>query len=178
MLSVGATVIVMLTLGYKRGDTMYDVMKTAKEQQGKGSASPAGMMPKVFTPEQDAAKAAMSKGLADPRPSVHVVTLVAKLDELTAEPGKLEITDDQAEKMRPQLEALSGPDYLGDSVAREHMDAILKVLQNQQKVIEAAGFKWPAGLFNPNIRPGPNPFKGGEPAMHLKALLDRLKPKK
>jgi hypothetical protein len=177
MLSVGATVIVMLSLGYKRGESVYDQMKQAKEKQGgPGSASPAGTMPKAFGPDE-AAKAKMSQGLGDPRPAQQVVTLIAKLDELTAEAGKLELTAEQQAKVRDQLQALTVPDYLADSVAREHMDAILKVLENHRQTLEAAGFKWPGGTYNPNMRPGPNPFKEGEPAKHLKALLDRFQSK-
>jgi hypothetical protein len=173
MLSVGATVIVMLSLGYKRGETVYDITKEAASKRGPGSASPAGMRPQAFGPD-DAAKAAMSKGIGDPRPSQQVVTLVAKLDELTADAGKLELTDDQRVKVRDQLIALAVPDYLGDSVAKEHMTGILKVLENHRPTLEAAGFKWPAANYNPNVRPNPNPFKEGEPAKHLKSLQERL----
>jgi len=173
LVSIGATVGVMLFLGYKRGETVYEQQKEAKEKQGQpGGASPAGIRPGAF--QGDDAKAKMSQGVSGPRPAQQAVTLVAKLDELTAEEGKLQLTAEQAAKVREQVLALAVPDFLGDSVAREHLDAILKVLENQRQVLEGAGIKWPGANYNPNVRPEKNPFKEGEPAKHLKALEERL----
>jgi len=173
LVSIGATVGVMLYLGYKRGETVYEQQKEAKAMQGQpGGASPAGIRPGVM--EGDDAKAKMSQGLGDPRPAQQAVALVAKLDELTAEEGKLQLTAEQAAKVREQVLALAVPDFLGDSVAREHLDAMLKVLENQRQVLEGAGIKWPGANYNPNVRPEKNPFKEGEPAKHAKSLEERL----
>src|SRR5215468_1574345 len=99
LVSIGATVGVMLFLGYKRGETVYEQQKEAKAMQGQpGGASPAGMRPQQFGP-QDEGKARMSQGLGDPRPAQQAVMLVTKLDELTVEEGKLQLTAEQAAKV-------------------------------------------------------------------------------
>src|SRR6516165_7198024 len=98
--SAGITVVVLLSLGYKRGETMYDIMKEAKAKQGKGSSSPGGTAPQEF---QDPTKAGRSKGLADPRPVDQLVTLIAKLDSLTAEPANFQLTEEERTKLGEKL---------------------------------------------------------------------------
>jgi hypothetical protein len=171
--SAGITVIVLLSLGYKQGETIYDIMKEAKAKQGTSSAVPAGKGPQDFG-SQDPSKGAMSKGLSDPRPVDQLVTLIAKLDTLTAEPGALQLTDEERAKTLVKLPPIREPDYLGDALARQHLEALLKVLQDHKSELEKAGIRWPSAMYNPNTKPPKNPFKEGEAAKHLKSLEEHL----
>src|SRR5262249_37580369 len=171
--SIGGTIIVMLTLGYKT-ETVYDVMRDAmikKNQSGGGGGGNPNPMANL---KAGGEKGAMAKGLDDPRPIVLLTTLVTKLDTITAEPGKLQLSDDQRAKISEQLSQLTAPEYLADLVARKHLDAILAVLEKERPTLEAAGVKWPGGTYNPNVAPIENPFKAGEAAQHLKSLQERL----
>jgi len=173
LVSIGGTVIVLLTLGYKT-ETNYDIMADAMaKKNASGGGAPGGLAPKMFN-QAGSEKSKMSKGLEDPRPAVMIVTLIAKLDAITPEPGKLQLSDEQRAKIAEQLPPLAEPEYLGDAVARKHLDAILLVLETERPLLEAAGVKWPGGTYNPNVAPPKNPFKAGEPAQHLQSLQDRL----
>jgi len=181
LVSIGGTVVVMLTLGYKT-ETNYDVMADAMAKKNKGGGGGGGggggdLNPKAVL-KAGGEKGAMAKGLDDPRPIVLLTTLITKLDAITAEPGKLQLSDDQCAKIAEQLTQLIATDILADLVARKHLDAILAVLEKERPTLEAAGVKWPGGTYNPNVPPVKNPFKEGEPARHVKSLQDRLtKPK-
>jgi hypothetical protein len=181
LLSSGVTVGVMLLLDYKQGETIYDIMAEAKAMQGKeGGGGGNG--------QQGRGPAKGSGGdvkLRGPRPSAHVVTLVEKLDVLTVEPGKLELTKDERAKVVEALGKLSEPEFLGDIPARDQMKAILNVLKDQRPALEAAGFQWPpeespeaqaaaAYMAEGNAAPVKNPFKEGDAAKRLQALQDRL----
>src|SRR5262245_44228056 len=174
LVSSGATVMVMLGyFGYKTGETVKDIMTDAMLKKFETGGNPNQGPPKAAAPKEGP-KAEMAKGLRDPRPAVQVVTLIAKLDALTAEANKLQLTDEQRTKVRDQLQPLGDPDFLGDAVAKQHMNAILDALKGHRETLEAAGFKWPSEMYDPNVRPGKNPFKEGEPAQHLKSLQERL----
>jgi hypothetical protein len=174
--SAGATVIILLALGYKPGESMYDIMKEAKAKQGKNSASPGIRPPQQFD-AQDPAKAGTSKALSDPRPVDQLVTLIAKLDMLAADPGTLPLTDEDRAKLLEKLPPIAEPDFLADKVAKEHLDALLNVLQDHKVELEKGGIRWPSDIYNPNARPPKNPFKESEAAKHLKSLQEQLKVK-
>jgi len=191
LLSSAGTVAVMLMLDYKQGPTNYEIMQEAKAQQGKGGGGGGGGAPKGPIPgaadkggPTDEMTKKMNESANAPRPSAQVVALVEKLDVLTVEPGKLELTKDQRAKVAEQLDKLAEPEFLGDIPARDSLSAILRVLENQRKNLEAAGFQWPAENPHPEAAayagqkmagaPVKNPFKEGEAAKRLKALKDRL----
>ena len=173
LVSVGATVIVMLSLGYKTGETVREIMQEAWDKKGTGGGGSAQVSPKGVI-EGGNFKAMMAKGLQEPRPVEQVVNLIAKLDALTSDPGTLQLTDEDEATISRALTQLTNDDYLADFVAKQQMDAILRVLGFQRKKLEDAGFKWPSNVYNPNQRPPKNPFKEGEPAQHVKSLTERL----
>jgi hypothetical protein len=127
----------------------------------------------------------MEKAQNAPRPSAQIITLVEKLDALTTERGKLPLTKDQRAQVAVQLGKLTQTDFLGDNLARDHMKALLGLLKDQRQALEAAGFQWPAEeesfesqsaayMAPGQAKPRKNPFKEGDAAKRLKALLDRL----
>lgn len=189
LLSSGATVAVMLfALGYKQEESVADIMAEAKSKAGQGGPALRGPPGPGQAPEGKGGPPAdmaqkLKQALAAPRPSTQVVTLVEKLDVLTVEPGKLELTKDQRAKVVEHLDKLAEPDFLGDIPASDHVKAILSVLlEDQRKTLETAGFHWQDNPFaeasaynNPGAAsPVKNPFKEGEAAKRLKALKDRL----
>jgi hypothetical protein len=190
LLSSAVTVAVMLVLGYKQGETVYDIMAEARAVKGKGGGSGGaqeGRGPINGGGDKGGPPSEMLKGvgqaLSGPRPTAKIVTLVEKLDALTVEPGKLELTKDQRAKVVEALGKLSEPEFLGDIPARDQMKAMLNVLKDQRAALEAAGFQWPpeespeaqqAGAYMGNAAPVKNPFKEGDAAKRLQALQDRL----
>jgi hypothetical protein len=180
LLSSGITVAVLLLLGFKRGQTVYDIMAEAKAMQGKEGG--AGQGPIAKGGRQGGM---IEKAQNEPRPSAHIITLVEKLEALTAERGKLPLTKDQCAQLAVQLGKLTESEFLGDNLARDHMKALLSLLKDQRQTLEAAGFQWPpdeesfesqsAAYMAPGqAKPRKNPFKEGDAAKRLKALLDRL----
>jgi len=175
LLSIAGTYMYLtMWLDYKTGPTIYETQADASARQGKeGSQAPG--TPKAKGDMNEAGpKGDLLRGARGERPSKHVVTLVEKLDELTVAPAKLQLTADQRAKIVPELQELDKPDFLGDMPAQEHMMAILKALEDQRKVLEDAGFKWPSTEMAQPSPPPQNPFKEGDAAKHMKALLDRL----
>jgi len=173
LLSIAGTYMTMVLIGYKTGETIYETQADAKARQGKDSAAP-GTPKAKGDMNEPGPKGDLLRGARGERPSKHVVTLVEKLDELTVAPAKLQLTADQRAKIVPELQELDKPDILGDMPAQEHMLAILKVLEDHRKVLEDAGFKWPSTEMAQPSPPPQNPFKEGDAAKHMKALLDRL----
>jgi hypothetical protein len=138
-----------------------------------GGGGPGQLDPKAVM-KDPGPKGQMAKGLLGPRPVESVVQLITKLDDLTADPAKLQLTDEQRAKLVEQLGPLDEPEFLSDFLANQQMDAMLAVLKNQRQILETAGFKWPNAIYDPYQRPPKNPFKEGEAAKHLKSLEDRL----
>jgi hypothetical protein len=175
LMSIAGTWLYMTEwLGYKRGPTIYETQADASARQGKEGSQAPGTPRAQGDPNQAGPKGDLIKGARGDRPSTHVVTLVAKLDELTAAPAKLQLTADERAKVLPELQELEKPDILGDKPAQEHMLAILKAIGDHRKVLEDAGFKWPSSEMAQPSPPPQNPFKEGDAAKHMKALLDRL----
>jgi len=171
LLSIGGTLMYMQFMGYKTGLTIYEIQEeSAKNRGGSPSGTPNMQSYKQLTaPKGKSAKS----GVAE-RPAKYVVTLVEQLDSLTAEPAKLQLTAEQRTIISSALQKLEGPELLEDSVAQEQVMAIVKTLEGNYKVLEEAGFKWPATAEVQPAAAPKNPFKEGEGAKHLKALLDRL----
>jgi hypothetical protein len=171
LLSIGLTIMTMMLMGYKTGETVYERMADAKSYMGKNSGIGAPNMqggPGEKGPKGD------TKSANAARPAGRVVTLIEKLDNLTADPGKLQLTADQRAKILPHLEKLAEPDVLEDAFAQEHMSAILEAIKDQRKELEDAGFQWSSESPIPPITPPQNPFKAGDAAKHLKALQERM----
>jgi len=173
LLSIAGTYMTMVLIGYKTGETIYDIQADASARQGKDSAAP-GTPKAKGDMNEPGPKGDLLRGARGERPSKHVVTLVEKLDELTVAPAKLQLTADQRSKIVPELQELDKADFLGDLPAKEHMMAILKALEDHRKVLEDAGFKWPSSEMAQPSPPPQNPFKEGDASKHMKALLDRL----
>jgi hypothetical protein len=174
LLSIGGTVIGMLLWGYKTGETIYDIQADASARQGKQGSQAPGTPKAQGDPNQGGPRGDMVKGARGDRPVTHVATLVAKLDELTTAPAKLQLTADQGAKILAELQEMEKPEYLGDKPAQDHMMAIFKALEDHRKVLEDSGFKWPGTEMSQPSAPPKNPFKEGDGAKHLKALIDRL----
>src|SRR5262249_24814479 len=134
LVSIGGTVIVMLTLGYKT-ETNYDVMADAMAKKNKGGGGGGGDANPMANLKAGGEKGAMAKGLDDPRPIVLLTTLITKLDTITAEPGKLQLSDDHCAKIAEQLSQVTATDFLADLVARKHLDAILAVLEKERPTL-------------------------------------------
>jgi hypothetical protein len=113
-----------------------------------------------------------------PSPTVQLISLVTKLDQLTQKPLTVTLTDDERARLAEQLKGLDGPSPVGDEECKKRLDAILEIVKDDREALEAAGFQWPGDT---RIRPrggAPNPFTEVDKAPHLKALQERLaKPK-
>jgi hypothetical protein len=110
------------------------------------------------------------RGGRGPSPKAQLTQLVTKIDQLTAQPLKIDLTSQQKTKMKEILAGLDAKDELSDDDAKAKFDELIKVVEGNKESLEAAGYRWPGTPFQ---RPGespPNPFKEGEPATHLKSL--------
>ena len=114
------------------------------------------------------------KNMEANRPANRLVAFVEKLDALTVDPPKIQITGEARAKLLTHLKELDEPDFLTDPFAQDQLIAMQKLLQDQSKVFEDAGFKW--SDFSPigNTKPPQNSFKTGDASKHLKAIQDRL----
>jgi hypothetical protein len=126
--------------------------------KGKGGMDMAAMMAK------------MGKGGGQPDPKSQLANLIVKLDLLTQKPLKIDLSKDQAKKVAEEVRTLAkGEPDPGE--VREHLDNLLKILEDHKEALIAAGFRWPSAENGQN---GP----GGEPSLdmpkHLKALEERL----
>jgi hypothetical protein len=65
---------------------------------------------------------------------------------------------------------------LKDDDAKARLDALLEVLKDQKKTLEAAGYRWPGegGGFGGGNPPPPNPFKDQNNHDHLNSLQAQL----
>lgn len=109
-----------------------------------------------------------------PSPKAQLAQLVTKIDQLTQKPLKVELNAAQKSKMKEILAGLDAQDELSDEEAKAKFDELIKQVEDQKEVLEAAGYRWPGTPFQ---RPGetpPNPFKEGEPADRLKSLQETL----
>jgi hypothetical protein len=173
LLSVPGTYVGLILWGYKTGESGLEAQEEALARRGKDSAAP-GTPKASGDVNEGGPRGELVKGAKGARPSSLIVTLVEKLDALTVEPGKLQLNADQRTKLVSALNKLAEPDFLGDTIAHEHMTAMLDVLKGQRKVLEDAGFAWPGSNQPQPSPPSQNPFKSGAAADHLSALKERL----
>jgi hypothetical protein len=75
--------------------------------------------------------------------------LVAKLDELSAQPVALNLTDKQRGELQERLTQVEDIDQMNDEAVQKHLDALLKVLEPNKGALEAVGFHWPGAADVP-----------------------------
>jgi hypothetical protein len=97
-----------------------------------------------------------------------LVSLVAKLDHLSAQPGKLSMSKEERQKVLQQLQDLGDVKTLSGDDAKKRVDALLDVLKEYREILVAADFPWPG---SPRLH---NPFVEEENRAHLNALRARL----
>jgi hypothetical protein len=128
--------------------------------------------------------------MGPPSAKVQLATLVEKLELLTSQPIKLELSDEQSKTLLTQLDGLDAHDVLKDEDAKKRLDTILKLIEGQKKTLAAVGFNWPGedgpgpgGPRGPNGVRGagrggpqvvPNPFRDGAGKQNLQSLHKRL----
>lgn len=103
-----------------------------------------------------------------------LVALVVKLDELTAKPLVLNLTDDQKKKIREQIDGLDAQPELSEEDAKKRLDAVLDAVQGEKETLAAAGYTWPGQSENRLPADGPNPFKDENTSKRLKSLSSTL----
>lgn len=113
-----------------------------------------------------------------PSPKTQLTALVTKLDVLTEKPLTVRLTPEQRTAILEQLEGLDEMEELADDLAKKRLDAVLKIVQDDRKALEAAGFRWPGeqkgGGFGGFAPPPANPFSVEQNAARLEALRKRL----
>ena len=114
------------------------------------------------------------KGGFTPSSKTQLAQLVVKLDALTKKPLAVELTPEQKKQVKELLADLDAKDALSDDDAKAKFDALLKLLEGQKDVLEAAGYRWPGTPFALPGEPPPNPFKEGDPANRLKSLRESM----
>lgn len=114
-----------------------------------------------------------------PSPKVQLAQLVNKLDTVTSQSLHIELNADQKKQVKELLAGLAEKDEISDEDAKAKLDALLKLLEPNKKVMEDAGYRWPGGGgggfggFGGGMGgggPPANPFKEGAGAEHLKSL--------
>lgn len=127
-------------------------------------------------------KGAKGGGQRGPNSKMQLAQLVGRLDTLTKDKLHVELSTEQKKQVKELLADLATKDAITEEEAKTKLDALLKLLEGEQrKTIEATGFRWPGGggmggaPGGPPGGPGgggppPNPFKEGENAEHLKSL--------
>jgi hypothetical protein len=118
------------------------------------------------------------RGGMGPNSKNQLAQLVTKLDQLTAKPLKLELTDDQKKKVAESIKGLAEAETISEEDAKKKLDDLLKVVEKEKETLETAGYRWPgAGGPGGGFRPPPdvpNPFKDGDNNKHLKGLQERV----
>ncbi len=110
------------------------------------------------------------RGGRGPSPKAQLTQLVTKIDQLTAQPLKIDLTSQQKTRMKDILAGLDAKEEISDEDAKAKFDELIKVVEGNKATLEAAGYRWPGTRFQPQGESPPNPFKEGEPATHLKSL--------
>jgi hypothetical protein len=116
---------------------------------------------------------------APPTPKAQLANLVTALDTVADRPVTITLTPDQKAVIIEKLKGLDQAGEITDVDAKVRLDAIVKVMEKDQKTLETVGFHTapPAkGDFGPP-KESPNPFKEGPAGERLKSLLERLNKK-
>jgi hypothetical protein len=116
-------------------------------------------------------------GPKGPSPKVQLAQLIAKLDTVTGQTLHVDLTPEQKQQVKEQLAGLSEKDTVTDEEAKAKLDALLKALEPNKKVLEDAGYRWPGGSpggGGGGAPPPSNPFQVGEAKTHLQGLQTTL----
>jgi len=97
-----------------------------------------------------------------------LVSLVVKLDRLSAQSAKLNMSKEERQKVLRQLQDLGDVKTLSEDEAKKRVEALLDVLKEHKDILVAADFAWPGSARLPN------PFLEDENRAHLNALRARL----
>ena len=114
-----------------------------------------------------------------PSPKIQLAALVTALDTVADKPVTITLTPEQKAVIVEKLNGLDQPAEISNDDAKARLDAIVKVMEKDQKTLETVGFRTapPAkGDFSPP-KESQNPFKDGPAADRLKSLLERLNKK-
>jgi hypothetical protein len=117
-------------------------------------------------------------GPRGPNYKMVLINLIAKLDQVTAKPLAVELTEEQKKVIGSQLKGLQDAQTIDPKMAESKAKALLKALEKNKETLMAAGFAWPGE--NPPGPPAmmimmvPNPTKMKPVSEHLKALQQRV----
>jgi hypothetical protein len=184
-LGAGVGIIGMAAFGYqvRKPEASSEDPRANPQVQGNRGGMPGGMMPGGGRP------GGMPGGMfgRGPNSKQDLARLVRKLDVLTAQSLKVNLSPDEKKKVLEQLSGLDKVEELKDDDAKTRLDALLKILAPQRETLVAAGYNWPReggagrggrggpGGFGGGRQPPPaNPFKQGADEDALKGLEKRL----
>jgi hypothetical protein len=172
-------ILLMASFGYK---------PTREQASSEGAGGGPSQAPKMAGPGAPFAKGPggpMPKGPGfggpppAPSPKVQLAALVTALDTVADKPVTITLTPEQKSVIIDKLNGLDQRDEITDDDAKSRLDAIVKVVEKDQKTLETVGFRTnpPAkgGLGPP--KESANPFKEGPAAERLKSLMERLNKK-
>jgi hypothetical protein len=122
-----------------------------------------------------------------PGPKAQLASLVTKLDLLTSKSLSIDLDAQQQQRIKEELKGLAEKKELSDDEARQTLNTLLEVVQDERATLEAAGFRWPEpGKTDPARSVGKvtalgkklpepaNPFSEGQNNKHLRDLEGRL----
>jgi hypothetical protein len=141
-----------------------------------GGGMPGGMAAGRMGGPMGAAGGGMPGG-RQPNSKAQLASLVVKLDQLANNSLSIRLTDEQRKKIRTQLAGLEEKEDLSDDEAKQKLDAILEIVNDQKNTLEAAGYRaggQAGGGRRPNGDAPPNPFKEDDNGKHLKSLQETL----
>jgi len=174
---VGVGVIGMAAFGYRTQKSDPGEVGAVAQDGGEGMTSKKGPPPGKGPP------GGMPPGFGGkgkgPNPKNQLVALVSKLDQLTEKPLSVKLSAEQRTTIRDQLKDLADQEDLSDEDAKTRLEALLDVVKDDRKTLEAAGYNWPgAGGGMPGgfmMPPGPaNPFKEAKNRARLDSLQERI----
>jgi hypothetical protein len=114
-------------------------------------------------------------GGGPPSPRAQLISLITALDAVADRPLVITLTPEERAMIAEQLKGLDSADEVKDEDAKKRLDAIAKIVEKNQKSLEAVGYRTtPAPKGSGLSKDNPNPFKEGATAQRLKSLLERL----
>jgi hypothetical protein len=97
-----------------------------------------------------------------------LVSLVAKLNRVTAEPARLTLTKEQRQQVLTQLQGLSVKHVLTEEEAKKRLDSLLDILKDHKETLVSVDFPWPGSQRSAN------PFLQEDNRAQLNALQAAL----
>lgn len=175
---IGVGVMIMAFFGYHW--ERYATQQAGDEQGGGGGrmGGPPGMMGGPAGGRMGGPAGGGLRGGFGARPANsknQLVDLVSKIDQMTAKPLNLSLTEEQRKKVHEQIQGLETLIELTEDDAKKRLDVLLEIVKDEKEKMEAAGYRWPGSP--PAQRASsdsPNPFKSKENTDHVKSLVQQL----